>query len=300
MNIDSLDVRLLRALVMLVEQRSVSSAALRLGVSQPTMSRLLKRWRTLTHDELLVQAGRAMQPTPRALEMARVVSGLIADLDDALRARPSAPGESKRTFRLAAWDYTQVVVLPRLLRELGRVAPGVVLEAQPWIERQIHPALERGDLDLAVGLFRALPAGCYRKALFGDRFVCFARTGHPVVKRRLTLDDFVRMRHLLVAPFGVAKGAVDIALKRRGLERHVTCYVAHFHTAPEILRATDLIATLPERAVTSRAGLRRFAPPIALPEFEVELVWHERTQRSPEHRWLREQLFCLFGTDPRP
>lgn len=173
------------------------------------------------------------------------------------------------------------------------------IEARPWVERHAVPMLERGELDLIVGLFRELPGGCYRRPLFEDRFVCVVRRDHPRVGATLTLRQFVRLPHLLVAPFGVAKGAVDIALARHGLSRNVLCWVSHFRNAPDIVRASDLVATLPERAVGQRERLRVLTPPVELPTFVFELVWHERTQDSGEHKWLRERVVELFDESPK-
>jgi DNA-binding transcriptional LysR family regulator len=298
-NIEDVSVRLLRGLCVLVEERSVSNAARRLGTSQPAMSRLLQTWRRLLDDEVMVQAGRRMEPTPRAADLAAALAPSLASLEERLSPPPTVPEHSKRVFRLAAWDYVEALLLPPLLGRLRTLAPQIGIEARPWVERHVVPMLERGELDFMVGLFRDLPGGCYRRPLFDDRFVCVARADHPGIGARLRLRDLVRLPHLLVAPFGAARGAVDIELARRGLSRRVLCFVSNFRTAPEIVRASDLLATLPERALGSREGLRVFSPPLALPTFTFELVWHERTHRSAEHRWLRERVLELFDARAR-
>ena len=91
---------------------------------------------------------------------------------------------------------------------------------------------------------------------------------------------------------------MDIELARHGLSRRVACFVTHFAHAAEIVRASDLISTVPERSIGSRDGLRVLTPPLALPKFTLELVWHERTQRNAEHRWFRERVLELFEARP--
>lgn len=294
MNIAELDIRDLRALVAVVEERGVSRAAARLGVSQPTVSRSLARWRELAGDPVVVRAGRSMEPTPRAVELAERVAALLGELEDAVARQPFVPGQARRTFRLAAWDYVDAVILGPLLSRLGDEAPAASVEVHPWRDRAIGVVMS-GQVDLVAGLFRDLGAGCFRRRLFRDRFVTIARADHPRIGKRLSLAAFCDAPHLLVAPFGPVIGAVDRALAARGRSRHVRLVVPDFAGAPDLVRRTDMVATLPERVLAARGGLRVFRPPVELPEFDVELVWHERTHHSPAHRWFRDLVCAAAG-----
>jgi DNA-binding transcriptional LysR family regulator len=284
-----LDLRLLAALDALVKRGSVSKAAEDLGVSQPTMSRTLARLREALDDEVLVRSGSRMLPTQRAREVADAARRALEDLENAIAGETFDPGTSARHFRIAAWDYTQRVLLGPLLAAIRHDAPGVSVEVVPVLDRSPIEALDAGAIDVSVGLHRQIRDGYFRCTLFGDRFVVCARPDHPLWDGSLTPERFAAAPHLLVAPFGATtRGAVDVALQALGLSRRVVTFIPNFASAPELLRETDLIATLPSRLVMD--GLRHADPPLPLPDFEIEAVWHPRTHHDDAHRWFRDQL----------
>ena len=284
-----LDLRLLAALDALVKRGSVSRAAEDLGVSQPTMSRTLARLREALNDEVLVRTGAKMIPTDRAREVAEAARRAFEDLENAIAGDGFDPRTSTRHFRVAAWDYTQRVLLGPLVAAVRRDAPGVSIEVVPVLARSPIDVLDAGEIDISIGLHRQTRDGYYRCSLFSDRFVLCARPDHPLWDEPVTPERFAAAAHLLVAPFGATqRGAVDIALQALGLSRRVATFVPNFASAPDLLRDTDLIATLPARVAVG--GLRCEDPPIPLPEFEVEAVWHARTHNDEGHRWFRGLL----------
>jgi len=135
--------------------------------------------------------------------------------------------------------------------------------------------------------------GTYRQRLFGERFVVLARKGHPRVKARLGLRTYTELPHAFVAPGGTGRGIVDDVLEQRGLSRRVALQLPGFLVAPEVVARSDLIVTLAERVArrfAERLPLRVFAPPVPLPGFELEQVWHERVHVDPAHAWLRGEI----------
>ena len=289
---EPLDLRALAALEAVIRHESVSKAATALGLSQPSLSRTLARLRDELGDELLVRSGTRMVATPRALRVARAAREAITQLELAIRGDAFEPATSTRHFRLAAWDYTQQVLLPPLLQRLRTEAPGVSAEVVPVLDRSPVDALEAGDIDLSVGLHRDLRDGYARIGLFEDAFTLCARADHPMWDEPVTPERFAAAAHLLVAPFGATRrGAVDLALQAVGLTRRVAVFVPNFASAPVLLRETDLVATLPRQLVArAGAGLRTAPPPIPLPTFQIEAVWHGRAHADDGHRWLRQQL----------
>lgn len=287
-----LDLRSFAALEALVAHQSVSKAATALGVTQPTMSRTLARLREALGDELLIRAGSKMIPTPRAVELARAAGQAMQQLQAALDGETFAPATSTKRFRIAAWDYCQQLLLPRLVSGLRAQAPGCSLEVVPVLARSPIECLDAGEIDVSVGLHRQVRDGYYRHTLFGDAFVVCARADHPLWDEALTAERFAATAHLLVAPFGATKrGAVDLALQAIGLTRTVAAFVPNFAAAPEVLRGSDLIATLPRRLVAAQAaGLRCAEPPLPMPQFDIEAVWHGTTHADEAHAWFRQQL----------
>lgn len=126
------------------------------------------------------------------------------------------------------------------------------------------------------------------QALFPDRLIGVVRKRHALSRGKITPSRFAAGKHILVSRRGLETGPIDEALQRVGLERDIVALVSSFSTALALARATDLIATVPERHTkTLRAGLHSFPIPVAMPEVTVSLLWHPRLDADPAHRWLR-------------
>jgi DNA-binding transcriptional LysR family regulator len=175
-------------------------------------------------------------------------------------------------------------------------APRIQLDVR-LVEQPEGLAIERGDTDLAVLQRVEERPGLYMKQLFTDRFQCMVRADHPAVGRRLTLERYLELSHLLISPQGQGRGFVDAALAQRGLSRHVALRVPYFLAAPLIVARTDLVLTLPERVArlfVDRFPLRLVAPPLELSGFTMNLVWHERCHDDGGHRWLRDLMLGVM------
>lgn len=294
-HLEALDMNLLVALRALLAERHVTRAAARVGLSQPAMSHALARLRELLGDPLLVRTPSGMQPTPRAEAMTAPLQRALEDIGRVLASpAPFVPRLATRKFRIATNDYMELVVLPRLLARLWKEAPNVDVRVVNLTARA-NDELAEGRLDLALGVVDRsgqvdAPQGIRSQRLVSDGFVCVVREGHPVVKRRLSLDDFVALPHALVAPRGEPGSIVDSALERIGKKRRVAVEVPHFLVAPHVVRETDVVLTLAARVAKSLApllGLRQLPPPVELPGFSMSMLWHERQHVDPAHVWLR-------------
>lgn len=298
------DLNLFVAFDALVQERSVTKAAARVGVTQPAMSHTLNRLRDLFDDPLLVRGRGGMMLTPRAEALALPLRSGLLSLQRALD-EPAAfdPKRSRRLFRIVSPDLFDVLALPTLLHRIGKRAPHVDVAVLPtW--SQLHDQLETGDVDLAilpvlvgadsVDEAGAMPHDLMRRVLFHDRLCCFVRRGHPAVdgRGRLSLRAYTSLSHVLVSPGGGGPGVVDEALAARGLQRRVAVRVPQFSSALAILPKSDLMLTGPWSlgAVASAKPLVRLRAPLALPQHAITMVWHPRFSEEPGHRWLRELL----------
>lgn len=300
-----LDLNLVLALDALLGERHVTRAAARLGVSQSAASHALARLREVLGDPLLVRGPHGvMQPTPRALALAPMLSRALADVAAALRRpEPFAPATARLTFHLGAGDYAELVLLPKLAARLAKAAPGIDLFVRV-VPDDMPGALARGDADAAIVPLRPRDVvagpGLYQRLLFEEQFVCAVRTGHPATQRRLTLDRYCSLDHLLIAPRGTYGGFVDDALAALRKQRRVALAVPHFLIVPHVVASTDLIVTLASRIAAAFAESHRLAtlrPPseLALTGFPMHLVWHERTHGDDAQRWLRDQIAAVAG-----
>jgi len=283
------DFNLLGTLDVLLAEGSVARASRRLGLSPSAMSRALARLRLATGDPLLVRAGRGLVPTPRALELRDRVGQLVQDAEAVLRPAGDIRLDSlERSFTLRSAEGFVESFGARLLARVGREAPGVRLRFVQKLDKDNVP-LRDANVDLETGVVDdATDPEVRAQALFRDRFVGVVRTGHPLCRGRITPARYAAVRHVFVSRRGRNTGPMDDALRLLGLEREIATVVGGFSTALALARATDLVATVPERHTGSlRTGMHSFPLPVATPEFTVSMLWHPRFQADAAHRWFR-------------
>jgi DNA-binding transcriptional LysR family regulator len=295
----AVDLNLVLALDALLAERHVTRAAARLGITQSAASHALARLRDLLGDPVLVRGPRGtMLPTPRAAALAPAVHRILSDLAAVLRGDATFdPATARRSFQIGTSDYLELVLLPRLVERLSRIAPNIDV----WIHNlddQGDDALAAGTLDVVIGPPRgtARPAGTYEKVLFDESFTCVMRAKHPLADAKLTLPRYCSAAHVLVAPRGTPGSLVDDALHALGRTRRIAAAVPHFLVVPHLIASSDLIATLATRVANTFADaldLVTMPPPLSLPKFQMAVAWHERSHDDPPHRWLREQLLAV-------
>ena len=286
------DLNLLVTLDVLLAEGNVTRAANRLRLSPSAMSRALARLRGTTGDPLLVRAGRGLVPTPRALELRSRVSQLVQEADAVLRpAEKLDLNQLVRTFTLRTSEGFVENFGPDLIARVSKEAPGVRLCFMQKPNKDSTP-LRDGSVHLETGVVEMTTAPELRvQALFRDRYIGVVRNGHPLSKGKITPSLYAAGRHISVSREGLEKGPIDEALRPLGLEREIVTIVGGFSTALGLARASDLIASVPERHTGNlRAGMHSFPLPVSTPEFTVSLLWHPRLDADPAHRWLRDCL----------
>ena len=292
-DIRAVNLNLLAAFDALLEERNVTRAASRMGVTQSAMSSSLAQLRVLFDDPLFRRTPRGIEPTPRALELGDPIRRGLALFDRALTPRSFDPRSESRVFVLATSDYVEFVLLPPLLKRLAREAPGVRLEVRPWGLQQVPKTLHTGEVDLMIGFYNEVPAHHAETLLFDEHYVCIARKGHPGLGRKPTLKSWLAQKHVLVSQQAGSPGTVDRALAARDLKRTIGARVSHFLLVPTLVAQTDLVAAVNARVATAFAGslaLRVFPPPLPLPKGRIGQVWHEQLEHDPAQRWFRQLI----------
>ncbi len=287
-----IDLNLLVALEALLEERNVTRAAQRLGMSQPAASRALGRLRALFSDALLVEGPGGYLLSARAEEVRPVLGRILAGVGEMLEANAFDPATATGQIRLLMPDLQAAVLAPPLLACFSRESPLLDLDIGPPGTNAID-ALEQGVVDAIVGLIDAAPAGIHRRRLYDEELVTLLRADHPALAGPLTLDRFLALEHVVVSVTGVGPAPVDALLARMGRTRRVRLRVPNFFAAVEIAARSDLVMTLPSSLARAAADMRRFvslAPPLDLGRFTMSLVWHARQQDAPRHVWLRRAV----------
>jgi LysR family transcriptional activator of mexEF-oprN operon len=294
-----LDLNLLLVLHALLEERNVTRAAKRLFIGQPAVSGALKRLRQGFADELFVRTSHGMDPTPRALELARTIGPLLASLQQAMSAHPSFdPTTSDRAFRIGLSDSLEVTLMPELMRRLAQSAPNVRVISRVSDRQRTAGLLDSGEIELAVSVLQDVPGWHRRQALFDWTFVCVFSPQHVRTRaKRITLAEYLRYPHVITSFDASLSGYIDDRLKDRGLERRVMFSSPHFATSPLIVRQMPAITTVPTfiaHTWRDALGLSISPLPIEVPTHRVELCWAVANDAEPGLRWLVGEMDAAF------
>ena len=298
-NIRSVNLNLLLAFDALMAERNVTRAAQHNGLSQPAMSKALNRLRHLLDDRLFELRDGRMEPTPRALELAGPIHGALSDISRTLKL-PKAfePGEAAGVVRIATIDLHQATLLPALVAQLRRDAPGLDLHFQAIERHRLHDQLATGELDLAIAPILAGAPDLRAEPLWRDRLVTLIGVNNPL-PLPMTLDSFaeadhaVDAGHVQVDANGKGTSLVDAILAARGLTRRIAVVLPSSAGLPFVVAKTDLIATLPSRIFKDLAASRGLkVVPAPLPPVEVSphILWHPRTQNLSLLAWVRATI----------
>jgi DNA-binding transcriptional LysR family regulator len=294
MKLSGIDANLLVSLDALLQEKSVTRAAKRLGVSQPAVSHSLARLREHFRDPLLVLKGRTYVLTPRAQQLSIVVANATRALTDVFEEPPAfVAATSSQRFVVACSDLVGTILVPELLHVIGREAANIELELRPLPERA--DSMLDDDVDLGVGIFDDVPPTMSQQPLYDDPAVCVVRASHERVGKRLTLETYTKLPHLDVALTrdSTRDQRVDRALAAIGRQRRVTVRVPYFLLAPRVLERTDYVATVSARAgqiLARMARLRVVDPPIEIPSYRFSQIWKADRNDDRAHTWLRQRV----------
>jgi DNA-binding transcriptional LysR family regulator len=292
-----LDLNLLRVLQVLMEERNVSRAGRRLGLSQSATSGALARLRRALSDPLLIASPQGMVPTPRAERLAPAVRAGLAVLSAAIDDRPVfEPTRSERLFAIIATDHAQVLVLPPLVAAISRVAPGVRLRVTSYVGHEPPPGLLAGDAELALGSFARAGAPFRRRALLRDPFVSVVDARHTHIPTAPSMKRFAALSHIALSGPSHSRPMFDQLLAREGVERRVVVSVPNLLAAALLLPHGEFVFTLPRGLVPlleRLAPVRVLRPPLHIEPLSLAALWPEPLQTDPAHRWLRDRLDAL-------
>lgn len=293
-----LDLNLLVTLDALLAEQNVTRAARLLNLAQPTVSLQLGRLRDLLDDPLLLPGPRGMSPTERARELQGPLRDALAALESALSPVAAfEPGRSDQTWKIAASDYATTALIWPSLSQLRRLAPYTRLALMNKPTGDYAKDLENGLIDLALHTRDEAPPKLRQRSLIHERYVLAARRGHPALATKLSLKAFCALEHAIMSPDGAGfVGSTDHALAAEGLERRVVLSVSNFNSLVSALVHSDLVAVVPESLVKHEPALHVQPPPLAIPGFEMLMLWPERLHRDPAHMWLRELIASTLET----
>lgn len=288
------DLNLLPVFVTLMEERSVTRAAERLGMTQPALSNALARLRVMMRDQLFIRERYGIQPTQMAQELAPAIAAALAKLDDiVLGQQDFDPAQAERLVTIAPNGYAEFVLVPAIVAKLRDVAPGTKLRLTPFGSDLTETGIISGTTAMALGRVVDAPDNLVVQHLMDEGLACVVRAGHPDITDAISREQYERLKHVNVLPPGRLRAGLFQALERQGLRRDVAVSVTHFLAVPELVAVTDYCATLPKlicRHLARDPRLKILPAPVDLGTFPVQMAWHVRYRHDPAHRWLRSLI----------
>lgn len=293
---DKIDLHLIRVLHTVLIERSVSKAAVRLGMHQPQVSAALKRLRDVAGDPLLVRSGAGMVPTDAGLRMVEPCESMLRAAEVLFtQARGFDPRTTETRFRIAASDYLDPDFLPALVAAIKSQAPYAGVDIHPLSpQADCHAQLAKGEVDVVVGNWLEPPGNLHRSELFVDEVACLVGRDHPAVRRGWRVQDWLQAEHVAPTPTHPgARGVIDEHLDALGLARQIAVRCPHFSLIPAMVAQSLLVLT------TGRKYCERFASqlpvtilpcPVEFPRLAYYQLWHERSHASASARWLRDRV----------
>ena len=293
--LSGLNLNALVALDALLSERNVTRAARRIGITQPAMSQSLARLRALFDDPLLIRKGRSMVLTPRAEAMLLPLSDALLSVERALQLGMGFDAATSiRIFRIALTDLGVTMVLPSVLRVVRKEAPGIRVQVEPLSGGGLSEKLSSGEIDLVIAVYLGSAGGLRRETLLDEDYVCLVRRGHPLARRkRARIDDYETYGHVAYTPVGFVPRPMSQAVPGVASAAGIRVSVPYLLALPDVVRRTDLVATVPRGLLSAPIdfeGVATIEAPAELPRVEHAQWWHPRFDLDPAHQWLRQQV----------
>ncbi len=293
----ALDLHLLQCLDLLLQEANVSRAALRADVTQSAMSHALRRLRLHFADPLLVRAGRGMKLSARGLALRAPLREALLQLHRVAQTQESFdPSRGAHQFRMLMPDYGDMVLVPPLMRRLSEKAPQSSLHCLQ--DGGLDWLAASAQADVLIGRFDQAPQSAHQRDLWEEDFVLIASARHPRLGQQAPdLEAYLAESHIQVRLTGLGRGQVDQWLHERGHSRHIACTFAQFSSAGRLVAQSDLICTLPRRVAQALAvdhDLSLHQLPLALPSFQVRMLWSPALHHEARHRWFREEIITAL------
>ena len=289
----SFDLNLLISLFALLEERHISRAAERVGMSQPGMSRALNRLRKEFRDPLLVKGANGFELTPRAAALYGPLSQILSDIMGMYSPPSFDPSAASGEFCISALDYEFIVLLPLITERLRVLAPGISIKAVPFVNEDFD-ALMRGDVHLVLSAHEDVPETLFRQPLFTEHNVCMVNPLFQEATKDLSLDKFSELEHVWVYLRSPDPGKIDKTLSDIGLNRNIVNIAPTFFlSAFTVASSTNLITVLPgrvEKRLRNNMPITKIDAPIAFEEFKIYQIWHERHHNDEMHKFIRKLL----------
>ena len=297
MNIKNFDLNLLVVFKTLFEEKNVTKASKKMGITQPAMSNALNRLRYLVKDELFIRGPRGMRPTPRANDLSLPIQSALNNLELSLSSINFDPRTTKKLYRISMSDDVAPIILPNLVNFIEINSPESSLSVRSEQGNAALKLLDNNEIDFAMGRFETVGSRFGFSDLFTEKYVCILKKNHPLSnEQKLSIDQYLNSKHLRVAPMNAPTHPIDRALSQLNLERDISVRIELTTLAPVIIKNTDLILTLPSKTAQRMAknyDFKIIELPLDLEKRKTRIVWHKELSNHPTFDWIKNQILKI-------
>jgi len=299
MNLRNIDLNLLTVFDAVMKEGNLTKAAKKIGMSQPAVSDSVSRLRYLFKDELFIRTGHGVKPTPKAIhyssQIRRILDLVVMMLSE---SKNFDFVTSKRKFNLILGDYGELVVLPRLMHWLNKMSSGVSINVRAGHKYQIKDALSSGEIDLLLSIEPIDDPNFSSSCVTVDPLVCMVSSEHPIIKDNLSLEQYLKLPHIIIEWVWLTESIVDNYLESQGLARHCHTQVHSFFDMPRVVASTNMISSIPAKMAHHFAETHKLKIlPIPIPEMDIPfyLNWHKNFESEHGNTWIREAIAELIN-----
>lgn len=300
MDLYRINLNLLIALDILLEEPNVTLAAKKIHITQAAMSNNLNRCRKIFHDKLLIREKNQMNLTSFAKELQPRLRRVLHELGGiVMSSQKFNPKTSKRLFKIGMSDYMSGMILPKLTKILEKKAPDIKISVVSTSHLNSITSFERGEYDLAIGKVANLKNPVKKQLLYADEAVCILNTKHSVAnKNKITLKDYLSQKHVSVrAIHQTLSPVIDQTLSKMGHQRDTEMSLPYMLPVFAVIENSNhLIATiLKSIAILHKKNYDYVIKPLPfkIPSIEYYLAWHQQFDDDLGHAWLRTQLIDI-------
>lgn len=297
MNLNRIDLNLYVVFDTIFEEGNLSRAAKRLFLTQPAISHALSKLRDQYEDPLFVRRGHRMEPTPLAQRIRPNVQAALQGLQETMQTSSGFdPLHSQKKFTLGMRDNIESIVVPQLMAQLEQQAPGTQLASTRVPRKDMEVELAAGRIDLAFDVLLPVGPRIRHQSLVEGKFCVVARDGNPLLGKRLTIERYLKARHIVVSSRLSGPSVEDFELSRQGYRRQVAMRCQHLYVGLRTVAQTDLLLTVPGSAadlVGDVPGIKVWKMPVDLPPLAVHMYWHENVENDSTNQWLRALITGL-------
>ncbi|HUN40447.1 MAG TPA: LysR family transcriptional regulator [Acetobacteraceae bacterium] len=293
MNWNTFDLNLLVVFDAVMQERNLTRAGQKLGLSQSAVSHALARLRQMLNDELFVRSTDGMLPTPRAERISGPIHEALQGVRVTLESDEFDAAQAERTFTIAANNYAALAVVPGLVHRVAKLAPAAVLEVRPIGMAPVLDQLDRGTVELALSTLIDGGERFKCAGLLVDEFVALLSNDLAVAEdTEFSVEQFAQVPQIAVTSSDDNTEFVDEALAGYGLSRQIVTKVP-LHSLWPVLMGSGALAVVPRRVAADAVAFRPLTMrplPFQSPPVSLSMIWHRRLDHDPAHRWLRATL----------